>query len=114
GSCTRYGTAAVLIRTGQCYSAWHDTVSAGRSASAPSEAHDVTNSGPGPRNRPSIPRHLQHRGPLQRPAAQPLDGEIRLSERKALHGGGEAHARGEREELLSVGAGEIRDRGHRA
>src|ERR1700738_4734039 len=67
---------------------------------------------PAPTRR-SSPRHLQHRSPLQRPATQLLQGEIRIAERKALHGGGKAHARGESEEFLPVGAGEIRDRRHR-
>src|SRR5437764_12195665 len=64
-------------------------------------------------NRRSSSRHLQHRGPFECATAQPLEGEIRIAERKALHRGLEVQPRGEREELPPVGAREIGDRGHR-
>src|SRR4029077_13603456 len=57
-------------------------------------------------------RQLEHRGPLERAAAQPLEGEIRILERKALHRGLQSQPCSEREELPPVGAREVGNRGH--
>src|SRR5215469_12016200 len=51
----------------------------------------------------------QNRRSLQRPLAQPLERQIRLAQRKGLHGRLEPQLRGDRQEFLAVRAREIGD-----